>query len=86
MRLWTRWIVAGWRYVILGSDDLVLPSEWFADTDRLAQYEAYTAVQLYQGSIVKDVAEMRRAAFWEAQAMKRQPAKTLQFPERVSQR
>lgn len=71
------------RYVVFGSDDLVLPKDWLADGDRMAQYEAFTTRQLQQGSVTKDVAAMRRDAFWEAIAAKRQqPAKVAKF-ERV---
>lgn len=74
------------RFIVFGSDELVLPKTWLANTDRLAQYEAYTKRQWWQGSVTKDVAATRRDAFWAAIAAKRQPtAKVAKF-ERVSQR
>ena len=57
---------AFWRYLVHGSEDLTLPKEWLANTQRLRIYEGYTRRQLLQGSITKDVAAMRREAFWQA--------------------
>jgi hypothetical protein len=53
-----------WRYLLYGSDELVMPQSWLADTTRLRVYVGYTYRQLQQGSIVKDTAQTRRDAFW----------------------
>ena len=62
-----------WRYLLRGSDELRMHKAWLADTDKLKCYEAYTRRQLQQGSVVKDVAAMRRDAFWKLIAEKAQP-------------
>lgn len=59
-------MLALWRYLVMGSDDLILSRDWLADRDRLAVYEAWTRDQLNQGSVVADTAAMRRRAFWRA--------------------
>lgn len=67
------------RWLVRGSDDLVLPQSWL-DSPTLRQYEVYTATQLQQGSIVSDVAAMRRKAFWamiDAKQTPQEPSRAL---------
>ena len=65
------------RYLLRGSDDLTLPKSWLADTHRLRLYESWTKRQLDQGTVVSDVAAMRRAAFWRAIEAQRQASETV---------
>jgi hypothetical protein len=67
-----------WRYLLYGSEELILPKSWLANRDRLRAYEGYTRRQHQQGSIVAGVAEMRRRAFWQAMEAKQQ-RKTLRM-------
>ncbi len=53
-------------WVLRGSDELIMPATWLADLDGLRPHEEYTRRQLNQGSVVSDVAAMRRRAFWKA--------------------
>lgn len=34
-----------WSFLLNGSDALTLPKDWLADTERLAEYEAFTERQ-----------------------------------------
>jgi hypothetical protein len=73
-----------WRYLFHGSDVLTMPKTWLADTDRLAQYEAYTKRQWFQGRVVRGVEETRRAAFWQRVEAKRPVCRVAQFGGRRS--
>lgn len=54
-----------WRYLLFGSDELVMPKTWL-ESGKVREATAYTMRQLQQGSVVSDVAAMRRRAFWQA--------------------
>ena len=75
------------RYLLVGSDELVMPKSWLANTARLKAYETDTWHQL-QGQVVKDVAATQREQFW-AQLAEREAkrATTLaavkRFPQKV---
>ena len=61
-----------WRWLLNGSEEMVMSKEWLANRDRLRHYTGYTMRQRHQGRVVADVDEMRRRAFWEAVAAKRE--------------
>ncbi len=65
------------RYLLHGSDEQVMPKSWLADTHRLALYQAAQARETWcGGAVVRNVEQMRQAAFWEARKPKpaeRQP-------------
>lgn len=76
------------RYLVSGSEELVLPKDWLANTERLRRYDHWTKRQRYQGSIVADTREMRRRAFWKAVEATRTPVRSgnvVEF-ERASER
>ena len=61
-----------WRYLLTGSDELVMPKTWLADTHRLALYQAAQAKETWAGGeVVRGVEEMRREAFWRRMAGQR---------------
>ena len=63
----------GWLdYLLNGSNEMTLPKSWLENRERLRAYDHYTRRQRFQGSIAADVDEMRRRAFWEAHAAKRE--------------
>jgi hypothetical protein len=73
-----------WRYLFHGSDVLVMPKTWLADTHRLALYQAAQAKETWAGGeVVRGVEEMRREAFWRRMAGQRatqhQPGRVAQF-------
>lgn len=67
---------AFWRYLLSGSEEMVLSKTW-RESPLIRQHVAYTMRQLQQGCVVKDVAAMRREAFWQAIEAKREQPKTL---------
>lgn len=71
-----------WRFLAFGSDEMIMPRTWLLDQDKIRQYEAWTRRQLDQGSIVKNTAATRRAAFWLA--IEAKPKPTLKFPRAVN--
>ena len=72
-----------WRWLLHGDETIYLPKSWLANVARLRAYEGYTRRQHQQGSVVRDVAACRRAAFWAAIEAKRAP-KALRFPRQAS--
>lgn len=76
-----------WRYLLHGSDEMVMSKSWLADTERLARYDAYTRHQRDQGAIVSTPAQMahaeavawrQRQAFWaDIEARRAREAKPL---------
>lgn len=64
----TRWL----DFLLHGSDEMTLPQSWLANRERIRAYDHWTRRQRFQGSITADVDEMRRRAFWEAVAAKRE--------------
>jgi len=47
------------RFLLHGSDELVLPKHWLANTSRLKAYEGYTRRQLQQGAVVLTAEQSR---------------------------
>ena len=81
IRAWLHWLCHG-------SDELMLPSSWLADTARLRAYEAWTVRQLDQGSVTRDCAAFRREAFWQHIAARqagapREVGKRLKWPRQA---
>lgn len=58
------------RWLLHGSDEMFMPRTWMENHKRLRAYEGYTRRQLEQGSVVSDVAAMRRREFWRVVAMR----------------
>lgn len=71
-----------WRYLLAGSDALVLPRDWMSS--RLTAYEDYTRRQLDQGSIVRGHHELaaenaRIVAEREQRLAAMQPSRVVRF-------
>jgi hypothetical protein len=60
------------RWLLQGSDDLILAPSWLSSEQRL-DAERWTRRQLDQGAVISDVAAMRRRAFWQRIEAERHP-------------
>jgi hypothetical protein len=59
-----------WRWLLYGSEELVMPKEWLTNQERMRAYVGYTRRQHEQGSVVRDTAQTRRDAFWAERGMR----------------
>ena len=68
------WLTAFLDWALHSSDELTMPRTWLANAERMAFYEAWTARENASAYVSKDVAAMKRDAFWaNLEARKQQP-------------
>lgn len=80
----TRGKWALFRWLLHGSDELVMSEDWLANRARLRAYEGYTRRQLQQGAVVRTPDELqaenaRIVAEREQRLAAMQPSRVLPF-------
>lgn len=72
------------RFLLHGSDELVMPKSWLENRERLRAYEGYTRRQLQQGAVVRapdevQAEDQRIVAEREQRLAAMQPSRVLPF-------